>query len=185
MGKHWTREELQLLKKHYQSYSKDKLLSLFPERDYDQILKKANKEGLTKRGRWSDLEIQILKRMYPYSHIETLKKEIPEKSEKAIIAKAKTLKLKKEKGYVQTKRIKRVNSWSNYEDAILKTYFPLGGTPKVQEHIPSRSRGSIQNRAIKLGVKYDPNAFDIWERHEVNIQDFGPNRQVKVTYTKR
>lgn len=184
MGKHWTREELQLLKKHYQSYSKDKLLSLFPERDYDQILKKANKEGLTKRGRWSDLEIQILKRMYSYSNIHTLKREIPNKSEKAIISKAKTLKLKKQKEYVRPLQ-ERVNSWSNYEDAILKTYFPIGGTPKVQEHIPSRSKGSIQNRAIKLGVKYDPIAFDIWERHEVNVQDFGPNRQVKVVYNKR
>ena len=54
--------------------------------------------------------------------------------------------------------------WNDYEDSILKKYYPQNGFEEVQKYLPNRNKGAIQSRASKLGVKflsYDKTYFDI------------------------
>lgn len=54
--------------------------------------------------------------------------------------------------------------WNDYEDSILKKYYPQNGFEEVQKYLPNRNKGAIQARASKLGVKflsYDITYFDI------------------------
>lgn len=183
---HWSQEETEKLQRYYNRATREDLLKLFPDRSYDSILKKANKIGVAKKSTWTEADVKILRRMYPYSTMKTLVETFESKSESAIRSKAKILKLKKDSGFDERKENKgRANSWSNYEDSILKTHFPIGGYLRVKEHLPSRTASSIQNRAKKIGVKYDVNELSLWERIEEETLDVGINRRVKVVYKQK
>lgn len=185
MAKRWTKEEIQKLESMYNTATKEELLAAFPDRDYLSILKKASKLGIgKKKERWTEGEIEKLKRMYPYSDMDTLVKEL-KKTESAIKSKAKQLKLKKDPNYDGRKKNSgRANSWSDYEDAILRLHYPYGGYKKVMEELPARTASAIKNRAKKLGLTHDPNARPIWERIEEDISDIGIKRTVRVVYKK-
>lgn len=184
--KRWTKEEIVLLERYYNVSNKEQLLTLFPDRDYLSILKKASKLGINeKKSKWTDGEIEKLKRLYPISLTDTLLKEFKGKTKSAILSKAKQLKLKKLSEFDSRKvNSGRVNSWSDYEDSILKLHFPYGGYKKVMEELPVRTKNSIQNRARKLGIIHDPKLHPIWERKEEMIEDIGINRVVKITFNK-
>ena len=54
--------------------------------------------------------------------------------------------------------------WSEYEDSIIKKYYPQNGFEEVQKYLPNRNKGAIQSRASKLGIRflsYDKTYFDI------------------------
>lgn len=59
--------------------------------------------------------------------------------------------------------------WQEYEDEIIKQHYPSYGYKGVQKYIKNRSKQSIQQRALRLGVKYlsyNKYYFDIIDSHE-------------------
>ncbi|MGE0724736.1 MAG: hypothetical protein AB7O45_10190 [Alphaproteobacteria bacterium] len=58
--------------------------------------------------------------------------------------------------------------WTEDEDALLRRHFPVGGAPQAEVHLPKRTRGSIYQRAAKLGLQ-PPGAADRAPRHRTEI----------------
>lgn len=59
--------------------------------------------------------------------------------------------------------------WSPEEDAVILDVYAKGGYDAVEYLLPSRSKSAIQQRALKLGVKYlnyDPSYFESIDSHE-------------------
>jgi hypothetical protein len=48
--------------------------------------------------------------------------------------------------------IRTKDGWSKDEDELIKTYWPKAHPLEVMRHLPERSRDSISNRAMELGV---------------------------------
>lgn len=44
--------------------------------------------------------------------------------------------------------------WTDYEDNIIKEYYPQNGYEKVLEILPNRNKKGVQQRAHKIGVRY-------------------------------
>ena len=111
---------------------------------------------------WSDGEIDILKNYY-LEHAEDGKIDItpllallPKRSKTQIINQASYL------GFANKKRL----SWTEEEDAILKTWYPQMGN-LVAQKLEGRSLQAILQRASLLKIVYNnPNA---WTQEEVNI----------------
>ena len=184
--KRWTKEETDILEKYYNISTQEEITLKLPGRDYSSIMRKASKMGIvSKRSKWTEGDIEKLKRLYPISNMKTLCMEFPDKTEQSISSKVKQLKLKKAPDYDGRKNNKgRVNTWSDYEDSILKLHYPYGGYVKVMEELPARTKQSIQNRARVLGVRNNSTIEPIWDRKVETIEDSGINRTVKVIYTK-
>lgn len=54
--------------------------------------------------------------------------------------------------------------WSEYEDNILREYYPKGGYEEVLKFLPNRNKGGIQGRASKIGIKYLHYNYDYFEK---------------------
>lgn len=64
--------------------------------------------------------------------------------------------------------------WTDAEIAVLHEYFPEGGAPACEAHLPNRSRTTIYQHASKLGLKA-PNFPEQRERH-----DYGPEMDDRI-----
>ena len=56
--------------------------------------------------------------------------------------------------------------WAEWEDDIIRKYYPDGGVKECLKYLPKRNKGSICTRAYELNVKYES---DIWTVHEDDI----------------
>lgn len=120
--KRWTKEEIEILKKHYSTSTPDELLKLLPGRNIKAIKTKANKLGLSKTDEtrslirtminkeriiWTDEEIEILKKYYPkYGPVWIQKHLLPHRGVQSIQVKANSLGLyRDEHKWIRTEEI--------------------------------------------------------------------------------
>jgi len=117
MAKKWTKEELELLKRYYETSTKKKLLEIFPDRTYYSIEVKAGRIGLTKtvntnENAWTEEELELLRDNFYSKSSDKLSELLPLRNKKSIQTKAERIGLRKKKN----KKI-----WSKEENNLFKT----------------------------------------------------------------
>lgn len=180
--KSWTDEEVQILRDYYNKVSTEEILKMLPNRDIGSIRQKVSKAKITKRQQWTEAEVETLERLYPTTSPNEIVKHLNEKTVHAIRSKAKLMKLQKlpEADGRRSKYANHSRVFSEYEESVIRLYYPYGGYRRVQEELPARTKESIMLKANKMGIKYDKYAKPIWEREEEEIEDFGTKRLVVV-----
>lgn len=166
-GKHWTDEELNIIKEFYETEGPD-VVHRLPNRTKTQIMSKASSIGLRapigKYPKWTDGNTQKLMELYPSIGREAFK-EFPEYSEAVLKNKVKSLKLK-------SPRI-----WTSEEEKILKDNFPIIGEGIVNL-IPRHDYNSCLSKARHLGLIVD--SRNIWTEEEINtLVEFYPSEGSK------
>lgn len=114
--------------------------------------------------KWTEEEIQIITEFYAKFHadnnsgarinLKELEKLLPRKNRGNIINEAVFLGLSKKK-----------RKWSEYEDSLIKTYYPIEGASIISK-LPSRSKNQISQRAAYLGIKYSKSQ---WSDQEIKF----------------
>lgn len=112
----WTKEEIDILFKHYKYGNLQTISELLPNRTYSAIRSKAERMNLQTRFYWSDDEIRILKEFYPICSLNEMMKKLPRRSRETIIVKASEYNLKNVCKYQDWEIDFIVNNWETMSD---------------------------------------------------------------------
>lgn len=166
-NKEWEDDELKILKENYSSSTMEELLLLLPNKDKEQIRRRAVYNKLKKDEEhsieiWDENEIKILKMYYDVSPMDELLKKLPNKNERQILSRARHENLKKDKDFVDQYRLEKMmqgrkNIWSKEEDATLIKYIEDEGVEAVSEMLENRTVDQVKVRARTLGIDYYKN----------------------------
>jgi len=141
--------------------------------------------------RWSKEEEAILREHYQTATAEELLALLPGRSTLAITKRADILHLtngvrKDWAGYKanpERRAAKWEKIWTPEEDALLREHYPKGTPELLLQSLPGRTRGSIDRRAARLGVKKE--VARNWKqtgRHSESILT-DADREVMTLYT--
>lgn len=135
----WTENEDEIMKKHYNSLTIEKIMSLLPNRTKRSIRQRATKLKLTKND-WSESEIEFLKENYVKKSYKWIAEKL-NRTKSSVQQKATQLGLKKAK----------TNNWSEEEIKILKENFDSLTYDEIQKKL-DRSMNAIYNKVWELGL---------------------------------
>lgn len=144
MGKLWTKDEDDLIRKFYPPGRYDELRSALPHRTWASIQQRAVTLGIRRVGcgaSWTQEDDAKLARLYSWASWEDLLTAFPGRSKTAIQVRAIRLGLG------------RMNSWTPEEDALLRSLYTSGAAWATMEtKLPRHPRSSIKDRARALGL---------------------------------
>lgn len=103
---------------------------------------------------YSDEEVEIIRQNYPTRGSVGVADLLPGRTPMAIATKAHSLGLKVDKD--AARKPTSPFAWSEAELAILRRFYPTGGTIACAPRLPGRSVTAIQMKASLLGVRCTP-----------------------------
>jgi Recombination endonuclease VII len=192
----FTPEEDAVLREKYPTYTAKEIQRQFlPDRNVGSIQARAGYLGVKKESlvfeqeamgqRWTKRyftpeEDAIIREMYPTHTAKEIQQLLPYKrSTGPIQTRAKTLGVVKQETEKQeiTKQEQRWTKrfFAPEEDAIIREYYAILRAKEIQQRfLPDRSVGSIQSRAINLGIKkdYTPSVEDILDQTIIEVPNY-------------
>ena len=129
---------------------------------------------------WSPAEDKIIRQFYPLEGRKKCLARLPRRSMKSLIHRARFLGVKVNPEVVdQLRQCGVVNasspSWSEHEDAVLRTFYPTGGVAAVAGRLPNRTRDAIYLRCSRLGLQTKGECFgDIVSRAIAGMEPDAP-----------
>lgn len=180
----WTKEEEEILKKHYPTAETEELLELLPRFTIDKIRVKASKLGIKRKKRsrkksghkmkrWTDEEIDKLKQIYSHSTNEELEEIFPQFTMRQIRYKARNLGLEKLEDVKKKDNRQRISkmigesAWTKEEEVIMEENYPILGSTGMLKLLPGRTQEAISSKAIKMGLSTTKE--DVWRTKEATI----------------
>jgi len=148
MNKIWEKEEDDILIKHYNSGSKEFILSLLPNREWESIRIRANRINLKRLNYFTNNELDFIKNNWEIMTIVEMG-SLLNRSPKNIGEKAKkmNLSIKQEK-------------WSEDDDFILKNNFGIYSVDYISKFVlPNRTKSSIYHRCQELNLSNNTNRY--------------------------
>lgn len=164
--KEWTDEEIDILKKYYNTYSTDALIKkFFPDRKIGQIIKKKSELGLVVTNRfkdgelyWTEDKLELLFNEYPHMNTEEFYNKYfkDDMSLSGLYGKINNLGIKKDKEFV--------TGWTFEQDQFLKdNYRNMNYSISDIANILGKDESSVQYRAV--------NVFGIYRKDELFSED--------------
>lgn len=158
----WTDEEIERLKKYYNTYSVDVLIEkFFPDRKIGQIAKKKEELGLVVTNRfkngelyWTEDKLELLFNEYPYMNTEEFYNKYfkDDMSLSGLYGKINSLGIKKDEEFV--------TGWTSEQDQFLKdNYRNMDYSITDLAKILDKDESSVQYRAV--------NVFGIYRKDEL------------------
>lgn len=155
-SKRYSESEIEILKKYYPIGGYKEVIKYLPHRTKKSIIEKARTLGVKTKNykiAYSENEKDIIRKFYSIGGAKLVQEKLSSYRHIDSIRRiASDLGIKSTTDYFE-----------EYEDEIIKTYYPKNGYEKVIELLPHREKKSIQQRASKLGVSYlsyDENYFE-------------------------
>lgn len=164
--KEWTDEEINILKKYYNTYSVDALIKkFFPNRKIGQIIKKKSELGLAVTNRfkdgelyWTEDKLELLFNEYPHMNTEEFYNKYfkDDMSLSGLYGKINSLGIKKDEEFV--------TGWTFEQDQFLKdNYRNMNYSVSDIANILGKCESSVQYRAV--------NVFGIYRKDELFSED--------------
>lgn len=164
--KEWTDEEINILKKYYNTYSVDALIKkFFPNRKIGQIIKKKSELGLAVTNRfkdgelyWTEDKLELLFNEYPHMNTEEFYNKYfkDDMSLSGLYGKINSLCIKKDEEFV--------TGWTFEQDQFLKdNYRNMNYSVSDIANILGKCESSVQYRAV--------NVFRIYRKDELFSED--------------
>lgn len=180
----WTKEEEEILKKHYPTAEIEELLELLPRFTIDKIRVKANKLGVKRKKRskqktgykikrWTKEETEKLKQVYSHSTNKELEEMFPRFTIRQIYMKARYMGLEKLKDVKEKDIEHKVSNmikdreWSEEEERLLEENYKILGSTGMKKLLPNRTREAISSKALKMGLSTTKE--HIWMAKDVSI----------------
>lgn len=154
VGKGWTDEEIEILKKYYTTEG-GKVESRLNGKTKATIKSMASRLGIKYLDAWDSKEIEALKKYYPKYGCNIIE-FIPNKSKEAIKSKAGRLRLAFEKKGIFT----------DEEDELIKKYYPKEGGD-VYKRLDNKTKEQCNGRANYLGIS--SSSYTMWTDEEEEI----------------
>lgn len=177
--KEWTDEEINILKKYYNTYSVDVLIKkFFPNRKIGQIIKKKSELGLAVTNRfkdgelyWTEDKLELLFNEYPHMNTEEFYNKYfkDDMSLSGLYGKINSLGIKKDEEFV--------TGWTFEQDQFLKdNYRNMNYSVSDIANILGKCESSVQYRAVNVfGIYRKDELFSEYEREL--IQKLYPNNR--------
>lgn len=164
--KEWTDEEINILKKYYNTYSVDALIKkFFPNRKIGQLIKKKSELGLAVTNRfkdgelyWTEDKLELLFNEYPHMNTEEFYNKYfkDDMSLSGLYGKINSLGIKKDEEFV--------TGWTFEQDQFLKdNYRNMNYSVSDIANILGKCESSVQYRAV--------NVFGIYRKDELFSED--------------
>lgn len=148
IGKVWSKEEEEILKKYYFNYGASYCQQFLQDRDITSIRKKALKMGVvrSKNGNWTEEEDKFLIKNYPIKGATYCAENLENRTLEAVRGRAKLLNLKSQY---------RQGGWSDKEIMFLLKNYEVKGAKYCSIYLKDRTYDSIVRKASKLGLKHN------------------------------
>lgn len=147
----WTKDELDIVKKYYESDIK-LVQKLLPNRSYKAIVTKAKRIGIKSREFWSDEEETLMREVYPILPVDEVVKKFPNRTRNSIIKHAIQLNLQSYD----------YNPWTTEEDKYIKTHYKFESDSIMCEKL-GRTYKATQARRLSLNLYHFNKDWDGYE----------------------
>lgn len=175
----WTEEEIEILKKYYNTYSVDMLIEkFFPDRKIGQLAKKKEELGLVVTNRfkngelyWTEDKLELLFNEYPYVNTEEFYNKYfkEDMSLSGLYGKINSLGIKKDEEFV--------TGWTSEQDQFLKdNYRNMDYSVSDLAKILDKDESSVQYRAVNVFGIYRKDELFSEEEHEMIRELYPDNR---------
>ena len=159
----WTKEEENILLRHYQKMPPLQLQEMLPNRSLDSINKKCRTLGLSKaqphrRGVfWTAEEMDIMRQYYPSEGADGIMRRLPHRTVSSI------------HNMACQSCIPRSgqSKWTANEMQILKSRYGRGGSAGVQALLPRHSGRAIRDKASRIGLNLAEGVRKKWTHQDI------------------